>query len=145
MIRSGEGFGSQAPVGVDAKQRGEEWSSALRSGFGLTDKAIEGLTANAELSGDLGLGLSRSNAAPQLFEPIRAERPAASPVDATLLRKGDPLTLPLSDERTLELGHCSHYRQHEGRHGRVPAGKGQVSPCPKGTRSLAPGRCKTAE
>jgi hypothetical protein len=64
--------------------------------------------------------------AAQLFEPIRAERPDASPVDATLLRKGDPLTLPLSDERTLELGPCSHDRQHEGRYGRVLASEGQV-------------------
>ena len=33
-------------------------------------------------------------------------------MDATLLRKGDRLTLPLSDERTLELDHCPHDGQH---------------------------------
>ena len=44
------------------------------------------------------------------------QRPAASSIDATLLRNGDPLALPLSDKRALELGDCDtsiRQRLHE--------------------------------
>ena len=53
-------------------------------------------------------------------------RSVAFSVDASLLRKGDPLTLTHSNESALEFSLGSHDGQHESRHWSVPAREYQV-------------------
>ena len=74
----------------------------------------------------LRLRLAGRDAPPQLGHLLGRERLLAAPIGPALLGQGDPLPLPLADQRPLELGEGAHDREHQVGHRRVLAGEGQV-------------------